>query len=63
MSQFEFIDLVSGIGGFHLALRSLGGKCVFSSEIDPHAIEVYQKNFKHLPHHDIKSIKLIVFLR
>lgn len=57
MSQFEFIDLFSGIGGFHLALRSLGGKCVFSSEIDPHAIEVYQKNFKHLPHHDIKSIK------
>jgi len=42
---FSFIDLFSGIGGFHEALSSLGGNCVLASEIDPNAIEVYRKNF------------------
>ena len=44
-NNFTFIDLFSGIGGFHLALSQLGGKCVFSSEIDKHAIETYKINF------------------
>ena len=31
---FKFIDLFCGIGGFHQAMFSLGGRCVFASDID-----------------------------
>jgi len=46
MSGFKFIDLFAGIGGFHIAMESLGGECVFSSEIDPFARKTYEHNFK-----------------
>ena len=45
MENFKFIDLFSGIGGFHQAMIQLGGKCVFSSEIDSFAIESYKTNY------------------
>ena len=46
MSDFKFIDLFSGIGGFHIAMESLGGECVFASEIDIFARKTYEHNFK-----------------
>jgi DNA (cytosine-5)-methyltransferase 1 len=52
--EFTYIDLFAGIGGFRLALRSLGGKCIFSSEIDKYSKQVYEANFGEIPFGDIK---------
>jgi len=54
-AQFKFIDLFAGIGGFRLALQSLGGKCVMSSEWDPEAKETYYKNYGEIPFGNIKN--------
>lgn len=45
MPKFTFIDLFAGIGGFRLALESLGGKCLGFSEIATDAINSYCINF------------------
>ncbi|MGB0931991.1 MAG: HpaII family restriction endonuclease, partial [Chitinophagales bacterium] len=36
----------AGIGGFHIAMHNLGGKCVFASEMDVYARKTYQHHFK-----------------
>lgn len=51
-----FIDLFAGIGGFHLAMQSVGAKCVFASELDEKTANVYEKNFKLKPFGDITKI-------
>lgn len=56
-SQFTFVDLFAGIGGFRLALESLQGKCVFSSEINDECIKTYAMNFNEYPHGDITKIE------
>ncbi len=53
----RFIDLFSGIGGFHIALKREGMDCVFASEIDKAASKVYKENFNHTPHGDITQAK------
>jgi len=55
--KFTFIDLFAGVGGFRIALQSLGGKCVFSSEIDKYAKKTYEHNFGEVPFGDITKIK------
>ncbi|KEZ23235.1 DNA cytosine methyltransferase [Ureaplasma diversum] len=55
-NQIKFIDLFAGIGGFRLGLESNGAKCVFSSEIDEHAIEMYKANFGDNSKCDITSL-------
>ncbi|WP_192349867.1 DNA cytosine methyltransferase [Algoriphagus sp. Y33] len=51
--KFKFIDLFAGIGGFRMAMQSLGGKCVFTSEWDEQAKKTYQANFGEVPFGDI----------
>ena len=58
MKDFTFIDLFAGIGGFHQAMSQLGGKCVFASEIDRHAIDVYEVNYGINSAHNICDTKV-----
>jgi len=55
-NAFTYIDLFAGIGGFHQAASSLGGLCVFASEIDPNAQQAYAANYNIQPHGDITKI-------
>lgn len=52
----RFIDLFCGVGGFRLALEAVGGRCVFSSEIDKFAQKTYSANFGEVPRGDITEI-------
>lgn len=51
--KFSFIDLFAGIGGFRIAMQSLGGQCVFSSEWDEAVKETYFQNYGEVPFGDI----------
>lgn len=55
-SDFKFIDLFAGIGGFRQALQNQGGVCVFSSEWDKHAAKTYFANYGVYPFGDIRNI-------
>jgi DNA (cytosine-5)-methyltransferase 1 len=54
----DFIDLFCGIGGFRVAFDGLGveGRCVFSSDWEKAAQEVYAANFGHRPVGDITKV-------
>lgn len=56
LRNYTFIDLFAGLGGFRLALESLGAKCVYSSEWDKFAQEVYCENFGEIPDGDITKV-------
>ena len=60
--------MFAGIGGFRKGFESIGGNCVFTSEIDGFARKIYESNFeidhefagdirkvetKNIPKHDI----------
>jgi DNA (cytosine-5)-methyltransferase 1 len=53
---FRFADLCAGLGGFNLAARNLGGRCVFASEINPRLRELYKQNFDITAYGDIRQI-------
>ena len=45
----RYLDLCSGIGGFHQAMDRLGCICVGASEIDQVCIDTYRANFPDTP--------------
>lgn len=53
----KFIDLFSGLGGFHTGLAKNGHKCVFSCELDENLRKLYEINYGLLPHDDIRTIE------
>lgn len=55
--SFKFIDLFSGIGGFHQAMSFFGGECVLASDIDANAIKVYRKNYGIDSNINVRDIK------
>ena len=56
LKNYTFIDLFAGLGGFRIALESLGAKCVYSNEWDKPVQEVYAANFGEVPEGDITKV-------
>lgn len=54
--SFTFVDLFCGIGGFHHALKSLGGRCLWACDLDKHCQDNYEANFGLRPHGDIRTV-------
>jgi DNA (cytosine-5)-methyltransferase 1 len=55
--MIKFIDLFCGLGSFRLGMEKQGFKCVFSSDINKHAREIYNENFGDIPNDDITKIE------
>lgn len=56
LTGYTFIDLFAGLGGFRIALESLGANCVYSNEWDTHVQKVYTENFGNTPDGDITQV-------
>lgn len=56
LTGLKFIDLFAGLGGFRVALESLGGECVYSNEWDKFAQEIYKENHGEVPEGDITQV-------
>ena len=54
----RFVDLFAGLGGFHIALKKLGHKCVFACETDQKLASLYERNFGLRPSGDIRRVEI-----
>jgi DNA (cytosine-5)-methyltransferase 1 len=59
-ASFRFVDLFAGIGGFRVGFEAIGGKCVFTSELDKFARMTYEANFslEHPIAGDIRDVEI-----
>lgn len=57
-SRFRFVDLFAGLGGFHIALQRLGGRCVFAAEWQEHLRDLYELNHGIRPAGDITKVSV-----
>lgn len=57
--KFTFIDLFAGIGGMRMGFEEASGKCNFTCEWNPYAVETYVRNFgyDHPVAEDITKLK------
>lgn len=58
-SAFTFIDLFAGIGGLRRGFEAIGGRCVFTCELDRYSRQTYQANFpgdQHPLENDIRDV-------
>jgi DNA (cytosine-5)-methyltransferase 1 len=56
--MFTFVDLCCGIGGFHQALRRLGGTCLFACDIDAKCRQTYAINYGIEPAGDLFEVSV-----
>lgn len=56
LEKLKVIDLFAGIGGIRLGFEKIGIDCVFSSEWDKYAQDMYEANFGERPFGDINNI-------
>ena len=54
--KMNYIDLFSGIGGFHQALDKLNGNCILACDTDRACRENYELNYGIEPHPDVRKI-------
>ena len=48
-TDFRFIDLFCGIGGFRQVMESIGGRCVFSCDKNKNVRMTYEANYNEVP--------------
>lgn len=53
-ARFRFVDLFAGVGGFHQAMRYLGGKCVMAAEINEECKKTYKLNY-HIEEQEVRG--------
>lgn len=57
-SKFTFADLCAGIGGFRLGLEAVGGRCVYSCDINLESEKTYKANYgEEFDFHDLLAIE------
>lgn len=56
---FTFIDLFSGIGGFHLACASAGGRLLLACDRDADVRAIYEANYGAKVHDDIRTAPVV----